>query len=129
MALIPSSNQNVFGLYRKIQKLPFAMSRHNWKDRDFVVVLQVVPKGKYGAAYGFAVHEGEPNDHLSYNADWKKCMELPNAGSYQWRHIDIPEEKLNDLIKVFYQNVAPQFGFMSEKEDSLSEDNWIEEMK
>jgi hypothetical protein len=115
MLLDPNSTKNVFQLFAEVKKIPFAMSRHHWSDQDFVVVTNVAPKGKYGVAHGFPVHDGKPNDHLAYAACWTSKMELPNAGSYQWRIISIPDERLTELISEFYREVAPSFGFSPPK--------------
>jgi len=74
-----------------------------------------VPRGKYGVAYGFPVRDGVPNAHLSYDSKWKKKMELPNIGSYQWRFIDIPEIRLRELEKEFFAKVAPGYNFSRKK--------------
>jgi hypothetical protein len=118
------SRENAFQIYARVQKLPFAMSRHNWTDHDLVVVLKVVPRGRYGVAYGFPVRDGAPNAHLSYDSKWKKTMELPNIGSYQWRFIDIPDFRLKELEEEFFQQVAPGYAMSKEKLDE--EKAWFE---
>jgi hypothetical protein len=108
-----SSDQrrNVFGIFAELGKVPFAVSRWNWKDTDYAVVTKVIPKGDYGVAYGFPVHDGVPNDHFAYERRWREDMTMPNAGSYQWRVIDVPELQLQQLIRTFQSTVAPQFEF------------------
>lgn len=112
MFLDPNSRENAFQICARIQKLPFAMSRHNWGDHDLVVLLKIVPRGKYGSAYGFPVRDGVPNHHLAYDYKWKKSMELPNIGSYQWRFIEVPEFRLKELTDEFFAEVAPKYGFV-----------------
>ena len=114
MSIDSNSRQNVFQLFAEVTKVPFAMSRHNWTDHDLVVVTKILPNGKYGTAYGFPVHDGTPNEHLAYAGCWKKKMELPNAGSYQWRLVDVPRSRLIELIDEFYRDVAPKFGFRAD---------------
>lgn len=115
MYLDSESRENAFQIFARVQKLPFAISRHNWTDHDLVVVLKIVPRGKYGVAYGFPVRDGVPNFHLSYDSKWKKKMELPNIGSYQWRFIDVPDFRLQELEQEFFEEVAPRYGFSREK--------------
>lgn len=115
MHLDSESRENVFQIHARVGKLPFAMSRHNWTDQDLVVVLKIVPRGKYGVAYGFPVRDGVPNAHLSYDSQWKKNMELPNIGSYQWRYIDIPDFRLKELEEEFFARVAPGYAFTKQK--------------
>lgn len=106
----PDSRENAFQIFARCKKLPFAISRHTWEDHDLVVVLKIVPKGKYGTAYGFPVRNGVPNEHLSNDSKWKKQMELPNIGSYQWRYIDVPDWRLKELEEEFFKDVAPRWG-------------------
>ena len=108
----PDSRENAFQIFARIKKVPFAISRHTWEDHDLIVVLKIVPKGKYGVSFGFPVRDGAPNDHLAYDSKWKKQMELPNIGSYQWRYIDVPDFRLRELEEEFYREVAPKFGFL-----------------
>lgn len=105
-----SSNRNIFQIYQDVQKLPFAASRRTWEDRHLIIVMKVEPKGKYGKAYGFGVQDGEPNDHLAYSS-WRKDMELPNVGSYQWRLIQISDSDLKGLVERFYSGVAKHYCF------------------
>lgn len=102
---------NVFNIYAELKRLPFAVSRQNWLDTDFVVVTKIVPKGDYGIAYGFPVHDGQPNDHFAYHRPWREQMIMPNAGSYQWRHIDLLEDEIQGLVETFQSTVAPLFEF------------------
>ena len=105
------SSKNVFNLYAELGRLPFAVSRHNWLDTDYVVVTKIVPKGDYGTVYGFPVRDGEPNDHFAYHRPWREQMIMPNAGSYQWRYIDISEAEIQGLVQTFQTTVAPLFEF------------------
>lgn len=102
--------KNVFQIHEQGQSLPFAASRHNWGDNDLIVVTKVEPRGKYGKAYGFSVRDGKPNDHLAYSS-WKKDMELPNVGSYQWRPVEVPQFRLEELVDEFYGGVGKRYGF------------------
>ncbi|MDQ8182248.1 hypothetical protein [Pelagicoccus sp. SDUM812005] len=52
-------------------------------------------------------------------------MELPNVGSYQWRLIEIPEFRLNELIDEFYDGVAKRYGFYRPVD---RKDEWIADM-
>lgn len=105
------NDRNVFGIFAELKKLPFAVSRAKWMDSDFVVVTKVEPKGDYGVAYGFPVRNGEPNDHFVYDTRWKKEMIMPNAGSYQWRPIELSESQLEKLIEEFETKVSTRFEF------------------
>lgn len=124
MHIDSESRENAFQIFARVQKLPFAISRHNWTDHDLVVVLRIVPHGKYGVAYGFPVRDGVPNTHLAYDSKWKKKMELPNVGSYQWRLVDVPDFRLKELEADFFEKVGPGYGFTKKK---LSEEKaWFE---
>ena len=121
-------NRNVFQIYKLLNRVPFAVSRKNWSDHDLAVVTKVIPKGDYGIAYGFPVRNGVPNDHFAYDNKWKKEMEMPNAGSYQWRIIDIPDFRLEELIREFYAIFGKQFGFMSAEEEKQREKEYLESL-
>jgi hypothetical protein len=99
---------NVFSLFATRGALPFAVSRWNWADSDFAVVTEVIPKGDYGVARAFPVRDNIPNDHFAYHRPWREDMIMPNAGSYQWRLIDLPDAQLRQLILAFDATVAPQ---------------------
>lgn len=114
-------NTNVFKLYEELKRLPFAVSRSNWRDTDIAVITKIVPKGEYGTAYAFPVHEGQPNDHFAYHRPWREKMIMPNAGSYQWRHIDLPESEIQTLIETFQNTVAPLFEFCPTESYTLRE--------
>jgi len=104
-------SRNVFGIFADLQKIPFAVSRKNWTDEDYAVVTKVIPKGDYGIAHAFPVRNDIPNDHFAYDRQWKSNMVMPNAGSYQWRVIDLPDTQLQKLVEAFWTSVAPQFEF------------------
>ncbi len=110
---LQDSTRNVFQLHVAVRKLPFAISRANWADQDLIVVTKVVPKGKYGTAFGFPVRDGIPNDH-----GLSKSMEISCAGCYQWRVIDVPDFRLMELIEEFYNTVGKSYGIYPPKEDS-----------
>ncbi len=112
---------NIFKLYTELDKLPFAASRSNWGDSDYIVVTNIIPKGNYGTAYGFPVRNGQPNDHFAYHRPWREEMILPNAGSFQWRHLDVPEAEIQRVIQEFQNSVAPLFGFDSGENYTLNE--------
>lgn len=117
--------KNVFNIYSELERLPFAVSRQNWPDSEFVVITKIVPKGDYGTAYGFPVNDGQPNDHFAYHRPWREQMIMPNAGSYQWRLIDIPEADIQSLIQTFENTVAPLFEFAPPESYTLRElDNY-----
>ena len=124
----PDSTKNVFQLFAGLKKVPFAMSRHNWLDHDLVVVTKVLPSGKYGTAYGFPVRNGAPNDHFDYASCWKKRMEIPNVGSYQWRLVKVPDFHLTELVQEFYRDIAPKYGFLSLQEEKVREKPWLDPM-
>ena len=105
--------RNVFQLFGTLQKLPFAISRANWADSDLIVVTKVAPKGKYGTAFGFPVRDGVPNDHAL-----SKSMEISCAGCYQWRQIDVPDDRLKELTSEFYKTVGKKHGIAPPGADS-----------
>lgn len=113
--------KNVFNIYTEVGKLPFAVSRQNWLDCDYVVVTKIIPKGDYGTAYGFPVHNGQPNEHFAYHRPWREKMVMPNAGSFQWRLIAISEDELEKLIQTFETTVAPLFEFTPGESYTLRE--------
>ena len=117
----PDQRRNVFGIFAELGKVPFAVSRRNWADSDYAIVTKVIPKGDYGAAYGFPVRDGVPNDHFTYERRWREDMTMPNAGSYQWRVIDLPESQLQQLTRTFQATVAPQFEFSHASVESADE--------
>lgn len=119
MFLDLNSTKNLFQLFAEVKKLPFAASRHHWTDHDLVVVTRIVPRGKYGHAFGFPVRDGASNDHFDYAACWRKQMEIPNVGSYQWRFIEVPDERLSELVREFYSEVAPKYGFISLEAEAI----------
>lgn len=109
--MLLDTRNNVFQVFAELKKVPFAVSRWNWADSDYAIVTQVVPKGDYGVAYAFTVREGVPNDHFSYDRRWRENMTMPNAGSYQWRVIDIPDAQLEQFVRIFHSVIAPHFEF------------------
>lgn len=112
---------NVFSIFSELKRLPFAVSRQNWLDSDYVVVTKIVPKGDYGTAYGFPVRGGQPNDHFAYHRPWREQMIVPNSGSYQWRRIDIPDTEIQAIIATFESTVAPLFEFAPAESYTLKE--------
>jgi len=126
---------NVFEIFRQINRVPFAVSRDNWSDRYYAVITSIEPDPdtNYGKAYGFSVKDHAPDDHMSYDNGWKKRMELPNVGSYQWRlRDDISVEKLEELKESFYKTIAPRYGFKKPinpvKSEQEMEDDWFNSM-
>lgn len=113
--------QNIFQIYAQLGTLPFAASRQNWDDSFFIVVTHIRPKGDYGKAYGFTVDGSTPNDHLAYT-NWRKNMELPNVGSYQWRPILKEEKLLNSLVEDFYNGIGLEYGFEESDLDEIFDD-------
>lgn len=103
-------SKNIFEIYRSVKTLPFAASRQNWGNEFMIVITKIEPRGSYGKAYGFWVKNGAPNNHLSYK-EWVKNMELPNVGSYQWRHRDLTDKQLNGLVDKFYSGIGKELGF------------------
>jgi hypothetical protein len=95
-------------------KVPFAVSRNNWLDSDYVVVTKVIPKGDYGIAYGFPVSDGIPNDHFRGYRKWEETMEVPNAGAYQWRKIELSELQIQELVAIFEDEISPRYKFGQE---------------
>lgn len=103
------SRLNVFQAFEIAKNTPFAVSRRNWSDSDFAVIIKVEPIGKYGKAFGYPVRDMVPNDHFMYSTEWRKNLEIPNAGSYQWRIIQIDAEKIDRLSQIFVDEVAVKY--------------------
>ena len=113
---------NAFIFFQQLGKTPFAMTRNHWgSDRFLAVVTNVVPRGKYGVAYGFAVKDESPNEHFDYDSKWCKHMTLPNAGSYQWSLVEVSDPQLQALVDKFNRVIAPKYNFTKDPyEDYVS---------
>ena len=85
-------NKNIFQLWEENdRRVPFVVRRWNWKEAFAAVVERVeCEEMPYGKAYGYALTNGAPSDYFKIYPKWKYERELPNAGSYQWKKVDIP---------------------------------------
>lgn len=102
---------NIFSIYYNIGKrIPFQVKRssvrygekyrYSHKGRTFMVE-RVVPKGKYGKAYGTCLVDDKPNDEYI-----KECYpaitdgEIPCAGCGEWVLLDVPGVDMNEIFPV-----------------------------
>jgi len=123
-----SYTPNVFQIFKQVERVPFAVVRKSWHGNYIAVVTKVIPKGDYGIAYGFPVGDGIPNDFFASDPKWRNEMVMPNAGSYQWRLMETPEQTLKNLIEKFYATIGKQYGFVSSMEDEQREKEWLDSL-
>lgn len=98
-------NDNIFSIYYEIGKrVPFQVKRspdglkgsHDVKYRYSqegitYMVERIVPKGKYGYAFGYLMNNGVRDDNLHKKNNYgKENGGIPNAGCGEWCLIDIP---------------------------------------
>lgn len=93
-------NKNIFQIWEENgKKLPFAVSRHNWSDKYYIVIEKIeIKKFPYGNAYGFPVADDKYSKHYEYDSLWRKRNVIPCGGCYQWRlrkNVELAKEKLN----------------------------------
>lgn len=105
---------NIMNIYYSIGKrTPFVVKRcvsgskgsYDWeyrysnKGRTFLVE-KVVPKGRYGEAYGKCFVDGQPDDSYRQGCypEYAKSEEIPLAGCGEWVLIDVPNADLNELF-------------------------------
>jgi hypothetical protein len=119
---------NVFQIYKQIGRVPFAVARKSWHGNYVAIVTKVIPKDDYGIAYGFPVSNGIPNDFFASEPKWRSEMVMPNAGSYQWRLVEMSDKSLQDLIAKFYDTIGKSFGFVSSNEDKQREKEYLESL-
>lgn len=94
---------NLIELYYSIGRvLPFTAQRFpdgrvsDWYRNQYVQVLRVEPKGKYGKAFGFYYRNGEREDAWENDPESSWCkkvdtepQEIPNCGCGSWHLLDI----------------------------------------
>ena len=123
-----SHTPNVFQIYKQVGRVPFAVARNSWHGNYVAIVTKVLPNGDYGIAYGFPVSNGVPNDFFGSDSKWRNEMVMPNAGSYQWRLVEMPMQTLEDLIEKFYATVGKQYDSDSPAKDKQREKKWLESL-
>ena len=82
---------NIFDIYYNNGcKLPFEVRRYPrgyrsvYYDSQSVLVTKVIPKGKYGDAYGFYLKNGERADGYWCSKDVIEPQLIPNCGCGGW---------------------------------------------
>jgi hypothetical protein len=107
-------HDNIFNIYYEIGKrVPFQVKRspiglNGSRDEEYrysqegitYMVERVVPKGKYGYAFGYLMKDGIRDDklHIQYNYG-KANGAIPNAGCGEWCLIDIPQMPKEEVEK------------------------------
>jgi len=109
--------------YNTGRALPFIAQRFpdgrvsSWYSSQYVEVHEVVPKGKYGYAYGFYYRNGERADAYEDDPEHSWCKKddvepqsIPAAGRGSWVLLDILGEPTVEPAKVYSLNDVLDFG-------------------
>lgn len=86
--MVPTDN--IFSIYYSIGRaLPFEMQRFpkdatDWYKSQSVLVTEIHPRGKYGAALGFYLHKGERADSYWCKKDDTEPQLIPCCGCGGW---------------------------------------------
>lgn len=119
-------NGNIFSIYYDIgRRTPFlvkrcerGLARSSSKERMYdpnrdrtFLVEKVIPKGKFGKAYGKCFFDGKPDN--SYR---QKCYsddtdeEIPCAGCGEWVLLDVPGVDINEIFPKRKSDYIMEFG-------------------
>lgn len=114
-------HDNIFSIYYNIGKrTPFVVKRvqgayteeflYSPMGRTFMVE-KVVPKGKYGKAYGYCMIDGVRSDDCEYMQSYKDLNgEIPCGGCGEWVLIDVPGVDMDEVFPVHHANDILVFG-------------------
>lgn len=127
--LIKALNSKGFGnslishYYNIGKALPFIAQRFpdgrvsTWYASQYVEVHRVIPKGKYGYAYGFYYRNGERADAYEDDIEHSWCKKddvepqrIPAAACGSWFLLDILGEPTAKPVKVYSLNDVLEFG-------------------
>jgi len=116
-------HNNLIELYYNVGRaLPFTAQRFpdgrvsDWYRSQYVEVVRVEPKGKYGKVYGFYYRNGQRADSSDVDAIcWCKKedtepKEIPNSGCGSWALLEIKGEPSVEPIKVLGLDDPIDFG-------------------
>ena len=116
-------HNNLVELYYNVGRaLPFTAQRFpdgrvsDWYRSQYVEVVKVEPRGKYGKVYGFYYRNGERADSSDVEACcWckkndKEPQEIPNSGCGSWALLNIIGEPTSEAIKVMGLDDTLDFG-------------------
>ena len=105
---------NIFNIYFEIGKrVPFQVKRSPWgfkgsnnveyrysQEGVTYMVERVIPKGKYGYAFGYLMMNGVRDDELHKQYNYGKSNgSIPCAGCGEWCLIDIPGMSKEEVEK------------------------------
>lgn len=110
---------NIFNIYYNIgRRVPFQVKRsrsmnaeyrHSKEGKTFMVE-RVMPRGKYGEAYGYCLINNIRNDEYMHQVYPNNNGEIPCAGCGEWTLVDVPGADLDDIFPVHKADEIIPFG-------------------
>lgn len=83
--------------------------RHSKEGKTFMVE-RVMPRGKYGEAYGYCLINNIRNDEYMHQVYPNNNGEIPCAGCGEWTLVDVPGADLDDIFPVHKADEIIPFG-------------------